>query len=39
MTRKFFDLRRPTEPPPFISWFVLAIVAVVAFGLLVAYWH
>jgi hypothetical protein len=39
MSRRFSDKRRPTEPPPFISWFVLALFAVAAFGLVASYWR
>lgn len=38
MSRRFSD-KRPTDQPPFISWFVLAIIAVAVFGLLVAHWR
>lgn len=39
MSCRFSDKRRPVKPPPFISRFVLAIVAVAAFGLLVVFWR
>jgi len=39
MTRRFSDKRQPVEPPPFVSRFLLFILAIAAFGMLAVYWH
>jgi hypothetical protein len=39
MTRKSPDLHKPLPPRPFVSRFIIGIIAAAAFGMLVVYWR